>query len=62
MWLVFAATSDRIAALLTLRVDLVVANLGVSPSGPNRSPSPPYAPFFIGVYAPASCRSRKRPT
>jgi polar amino acid transport system substrate-binding protein len=49
--LVPVTSGDRIAALLTLRVDLVVANLGVSPErAKSIAFSSPYAPFFIGVY------------
>jgi polar amino acid transport system substrate-binding protein len=49
--LVPVTSSDRIAALLTLRADLVVANLGVSPErAKSIAFSSPYAPFFIAVY------------
>jgi polar amino acid transport system substrate-binding protein len=49
--LVPVTSGDRIAALLTLRADLVVASLGISPErAKSIAFSSPYAPFFIGVY------------
>jgi len=49
--LVPVTSVNRIPALLTERVDLVIANLGISP---NRAKtiafSTPYAPFFSGVF------------
>jgi polar amino acid transport system substrate-binding protein len=51
--LVPVTSGDRIAALLTLRADLVVANLGISPERAKLIAfSSPYAPFFIGIYGP----------
>lgn len=44
-------SADRIASLLAHRVDLVVANLGVSPErAKSIAFSTPYAPFFSGVF------------
>ena len=44
-------SADRLASLLTHRVDLVVANLGVSPErAKSIAFSTPYAPFFSGVF------------
>ena len=49
--LVPVTSGDRVAALLTLRADLVVANLGVSPErAKSIAFSSPYAPFYAGVY------------
>jgi polar amino acid transport system substrate-binding protein len=59
---------DRIPALLTLRADIVVANLGVNPErAKSIAFSSPYAPFFAGVYGapelavkgPADLKGRK---
>lgn len=44
-------SGDRVASLLTHRVDLLVANLGVNPErAKSIAFSTPYAPFFSGVY------------
>lgn len=44
-------SGDRVASLLTHRVDLLVANLGVNPErAKSLAFSTPYAPFFSGVY------------
>ena len=49
--LVPVTSYDRIPALLTLRADLVVANLGVNPDRARFIEfSSPYAPFHSGVY------------
>jgi polar amino acid transport system substrate-binding protein len=44
-------SADRLASLLTHRIDLLVANLGVSPDrAKSIAFSTPYAPFFSGVF------------
>lgn len=44
-------SGDRVASLLTHRVDLVVANLGVNPErAKSIAFSSPYTPFFSGVF------------
>jgi len=44
-------SGDRVASLLTHKVDLVVANLGVNPERARSITfSTPYAPFFSGVF------------
>lgn len=44
-------SGDRVASLLTHRVDLLVANLGVNPErAKSIAFSSPYAPFFSGVF------------
>jgi polar amino acid transport system substrate-binding protein len=49
--LVPVTSFDRIPALLTLRADLVIANLGVNPERARSIAfSSPYAPFLSGVY------------
>jgi polar amino acid transport system substrate-binding protein len=66
--LVPVTSVDRIPALLTLRADIVVANLGVNPErAKSIAFSSPYAPFFAGVYGapelavkgPADLKGRK---
>jgi polar amino acid transport system substrate-binding protein len=49
--LVPVTSVNRIPALLTERVDLVIANLGISPDRAKAIAfSTPYAPFFSGVF------------
>jgi polar amino acid transport system substrate-binding protein len=49
--LVPVTSVNRIPALLTERVDLVIANLGISPDRAKTIAfSAPYAPFFSGVF------------
>jgi polar amino acid transport system substrate-binding protein len=49
--LVPVTSVNRVAALLTDRADLVVANLGISPERARAIAfSSPYAPFFLGVF------------
>jgi polar amino acid transport system substrate-binding protein len=49
--LVAVTSPNRIAALLTQRVDLVIANLGITPERAKAvSFSTPYAPFFSAVF------------
>jgi polar amino acid transport system substrate-binding protein len=49
--LVPVTSVNRIPALLTERVDLVIANLGISPDRAKTIAfSTPYAPFFSGVF------------
>jgi polar amino acid transport system substrate-binding protein len=49
--LVAVTSPNRIATLLTQRVDLVVANLGITPERAKAiSFSTPYAPFFSAVF------------
>ncbi len=44
-------SGNRVASLLTHKVDLVVANLGVNPErAKSITFSTPYAPFFSGIY------------
>lgn len=52
--LVPVKSADRLSLLLTKRVDLVVASLGISPERARAIAfSSPYAPFFSGVFGPA---------
>src|SRR6202022_4942076 len=49
--LVAVTSPNRIAALLTNRADLVIANLGITPERAKAiSFSTPYAPFFSAVF------------
>ena len=66
--LVPVTSVNRIPALLTDRVDLVIANLGISPDRAKTIAfSTPYAPFFSGVFGapelvvkgPADLRGKK---
>jgi polar amino acid transport system substrate-binding protein len=51
--LVPVASNDRLSLLLTKRVDLVVASLGISPERAKAIAfSSPYAPFFSAVIGP----------
>ena len=66
--LVAVTSPNRIATLLTQRVDLIVANLGITPERAKAiSFSTPYAPFFSAVFGapdlavkgPADLQGRK---
>lgn len=57
--LVPVASANRLSALLTKRVDLVVASLGVSPERAKAIAfSSPYAPFYSGVFGAVGVKVR----